>query len=41
MQDAVAIIERIHPRGAFVGVLDRDYLDLTKPIHRGILAFLS
>jgi DNA invertase Pin-like site-specific DNA recombinase len=24
-----------------VKVLDRDYLDLTKPITRGILAFLS
>jgi DNA invertase Pin-like site-specific DNA recombinase len=41
MQDGVAIIERIHSRGAFVRVLDRDYLDLTKPINRGILAFLS
>jgi DNA invertase Pin-like site-specific DNA recombinase len=41
MQDGVAIIERIHTRGALVRVLDRDYLDLTKPINRGILAFLS
>jgi DNA invertase Pin-like site-specific DNA recombinase len=41
MQDGVAIIERVHARGALVRVLDRDYLDLTKPINRGILAFLS
>lgn len=41
MQDGIAIIERIHARGAMVRVLDRDYLDLTKPINRGILAFLS
>ena len=41
MQDGVHIIERIHARGAMVRVLDRDYLDLTKPINRGILAFLS
>jgi DNA invertase Pin-like site-specific DNA recombinase len=41
MQDGVAIIERIHAREASVKVLDRDYLDLTKPINRGILAFLS
>jgi len=27
--------------GASVKALDRDYLDLTKPINRGILAFLS
>ena len=41
MTDGIAIIERVHKRGAFVKVLDRDYLDLTKPINRGILAFLS
>ncbi len=35
------MIERIFARGALVKVLDRDYLDLTKPINRGILAFLS
>jgi len=37
----IAIIERVHKRGASVKALDRDYLDLTKPINRGILAFLS
>jgi hypothetical protein len=41
MTDGIAIIERVHRRGAFVKVLDRDYLDLSKPINRGILAFLS
>ena len=41
MTDGIAIIERVHKRGASVKVLDRDYLDLTKPINRGILAFLS
>jgi len=41
MTDGIGIVERVHKRGAFVKVLDRDYLDLTKPINRGILAFLS
>jgi DNA invertase Pin-like site-specific DNA recombinase len=41
LQDGVALIGRIHERGALVKVLDRDYLDLTKPMNRGILAFLS
>jgi DNA invertase Pin-like site-specific DNA recombinase len=41
MTDGIAIIERVHKRGAFVKVLDRDYLDLSKPINRGLLAFLS
>jgi DNA invertase Pin-like site-specific DNA recombinase len=41
MIDGVDIIDRVHKRGALVKVLDRDYLDLTKPIHRGILVFLS
>ena len=41
MIDGVDIIDRVHKRGALVKVLDRDYLDLTKPINRGILAFLS
>jgi DNA invertase Pin-like site-specific DNA recombinase len=41
MSDGIAIIERVYRRGAFVKVLDRDYLDLSKPINRGILAFLS
>jgi DNA invertase Pin-like site-specific DNA recombinase len=41
MTDGISIIEQVHKRCALVKVLDRDYLDLTKPINRGILAFLS
>ena len=41
MQDGVAIIERIHARGALVKVLDKPHLDLTTPIGRGFIAFLS
>ena len=41
LQDGVVLIGRIHERGALVNVLDREYLDLTKPMNRGILAFLS
>ena len=41
MIDGIHIVQRVAARGAFVKVLDRDYLDLTKPINRGILAFLS
>lgn len=41
LSDGMAIIERVHKRGAFIKVLDREYLDLTKPINRGILALLS
>jgi DNA invertase Pin-like site-specific DNA recombinase len=41
MSDGIAIIERVAKRGASVKVIDREYLDLTKPINRGIVAFLS
>lgn len=41
MIDGVAIIERIHARDAFLKVLDKPYLDLTTPIGRGFIAFLS
>jgi DNA invertase Pin-like site-specific DNA recombinase len=41
MIDGVAIIERIHKRGALIKVLDKPYLDLTTPIGRGFIAFLS
>src|SRR5215470_19960674 len=41
MIDGIAIIERVHKRGASVKAVDRDCLDLTKPINRVILAFLS
>lgn len=41
MQDGVAIIQRIHDRGALLKVLDKPHLDLTTPIGRGFIAFLS
>src|SRR5207244_9583413 len=41
MLDAVHIIERIHARGALLKVLDKPHLDLTTPIGRGFIAFLS
>jgi DNA invertase Pin-like site-specific DNA recombinase len=41
MIDGVAIIERIHARGAYLKVLDKPHLDLTTPLGRGFIAFLS
>ena len=41
MMDGVAIIERIHARGAMIKVLDKPHLDLTTSIGRGFIAFLS
>ena len=41
MIDGVAIIERINARGALVKALDKPHLDLTTPLGRGFLAFLS
>jgi DNA invertase Pin-like site-specific DNA recombinase len=41
MMDGVAIIERIHARDALIKVLDKPHLDLTTPIGRGFIAFLS
>jgi DNA invertase Pin-like site-specific DNA recombinase len=41
MLDGVHIIERIHKRGALIRVLDKPHLDLTAPIGRGFIAFLS
>ncbi len=41
MMDGVALIERIHARGALIKVLDKPHLDLTTPIGRGFIAFLS
>ena len=41
MIDGIAIIERIHARGAMIKVLDKPYLDLTTPLGRGFIAFLS
>jgi DNA invertase Pin-like site-specific DNA recombinase len=41
MLDGVHVIERIHSRGALLKVLDKPHLDLTTPIGRGFIAFLS
>jgi DNA invertase Pin-like site-specific DNA recombinase len=41
MLDGVALIERINAKGALLKVLDRTHLDLTTPIGRGFIAFLS
>ena len=41
MMDGIAIIERIQARGALLKVLDKAHLDLTTPIGRGFIAFLS
>ena len=39
--DGVHIIERIHSRGALIKVLDKSHLDLTTPVGRGFITFLS
>ena len=41
MTDGIRIMERVHDRYAAIKVLDRKWLDLTTPIGKGILAFLS
>jgi DNA invertase Pin-like site-specific DNA recombinase len=41
MVDGVHLIERINKRGALLKVLDKPHLDLTTPIGRGFIAFLS
>ena len=41
MMDRVHIIERFYSRGALIKVLDKPHLDLTTPIGRGFIAFLS
>jgi DNA invertase Pin-like site-specific DNA recombinase len=41
MLDGVGIIERIHARGTFIKVLDKPHLDLTTPLGRGFIAFVS
>src|SRR3974377_705248 len=41
MLDGVHIIERIYKRGCLLKVLDKPHLDLTTPIGRGFIAFLS
>jgi len=41
MMDGVAIMQRVHARGAAIKVLDKPHLDLTTAIGKGFLAFLS
>src|SRR5262249_58905455 len=41
MIDGIDIIKRINNRGSLLKVLDKPYLDLTTPIGRGFIAFLS
>ncbi|RVT80665.1 recombinase family protein, partial [Rhodobacteraceae bacterium CCMM004] len=41
MMDGITIIQRVAERSATVKVLDKPWLDLTTPMGKGILAFLS
>ena len=41
MFDGIGIIDRVNKRGALIKVLDKRHLDLTTPIGRGFIAFLS
>ena len=41
MMDGIKIIDRVASRGAFVRVLDKPHLDLTTPLGKGFIAFLS
>ncbi|MEP5732416.1 MAG: recombinase family protein [Sulfitobacter sp.] len=41
MMDGITIIQRVADRCATVKVLDKPWLDLTTPMGKGILAFLS
>src|SRR5262245_22042071 len=41
MFDGIHIIERINTRGALIKVLDKPHLDLTTPLGRGFIVFLS
>jgi len=41
MMDGIKIIQRVADRRATVKVLDKPWLDLTNPMGKGILAFLS
>lgn len=41
MMDGINIMQRVNDRGAALKVLDKPHLDLTTPIGRGFLAFLS
>lgn len=41
MMDGIEIMQRIAARDAYIKVLDKPHLDLTSPVGRGLLAFLS
>src|SRR5262245_3295254 len=41
MLDGIAILERVHARGAMVKVLDKAHLDLTTTMGKGLLALFS
>lgn len=41
MADGITLMQRVHARGAAIKVLDKPHLDLTTPIGKGFLAFLS
>src|SRR5215510_1546539 len=41
MFDGIALIKQIHDRGALIKILHKPHLDLTTPIGRGFIAFLS
>jgi len=41
MMDGIAIMQRVHARGAAIKVLDKPHLDLTTKIGQSFLAFLS
>ncbi len=41
MFDGIHLIERINARGALIKVLHKPHLDLTTPLGRGFIAFLS
>lgn len=41
MMDGIQIMQRVAARGSSIRVLDKPHLDLTTPIGRGFLAFLS
>ncbi len=41
MFDGIAIMQRVHARGAAIKVLDKPHLDPTTKIGQGFLAFLS
>lgn len=41
MMDGIHIMQRVAARGSAIKVLDKPHLDLTTPIGRGFLAFLS